>query len=104
MVLLRDESKFGNFIVFCSHASLRDAIPITLRLPRPPCGLAMTKLVGFSGERNNLRDEMFEICCGAYFTRPKAEFYCVVIPRRRPPRDDKKTEGFLLKPSVFCLI
>ena len=91
------------FYRFLIHVSLRNAILITLRLPRPPCGLAMTKLVGFSGERNNLRDEMFEIRCGAYFTRPKAEFYCVVIPRRRPPRDEKKTEGFLLKPSVFNL-
>ena len=41
---LRDRSKLGHFIVFRSRASPRDALPSTLRLPRPRCGLAMTQI------------------------------------------------------------
>ena len=43
VVSLRDDSKFGDSVVFRSHASLRDSTPITLRLPRPQGGLAMTQ-------------------------------------------------------------
>ena len=44
VVLLRDDPKFGDSVVFCSRASVRNAIPSALRLPRPLCGLAMTQI------------------------------------------------------------
>ena len=34
VVLLRDDPKFGDFVVSCSRASPRDSTSITLRLPR----------------------------------------------------------------------
>ena len=40
---LRDRLKFLDFVVFCPRTLPRDAIPSTLRLPRPRCGLAMTR-------------------------------------------------------------
>ena len=43
VVSLRDGSEFGDSVVFCSRASLRDSTSITLRLPRPQGGLAMTR-------------------------------------------------------------
>ena len=43
VVSLRDDSEFRDFVGFWSRASLRDAIPSALRLPRPRCGLAMTQ-------------------------------------------------------------
>ncbi len=42
-VSLRDRLKFLDFVVFCPRTLPRDAIPSTLRLPRPQCGLAMTR-------------------------------------------------------------
>ena len=45
----------------CCRASLRDAIPITLRLPRPRRGLAMTRLVSFMVLWHGFQNEKFEI-------------------------------------------
>ena len=45
----------------CSHASLRDAIPKALRLPRPRRGLAMTGLVSFMVLWHGFQNEKFEI-------------------------------------------
>ena len=41
---LRDKPKSGNSVASYSRASPRDAMPLTLRLPRPRCGLAMTQI------------------------------------------------------------
>ena len=43
VVSLWDNLEFWDFDDFCSRASFRDAMPSTLRLPRPQRGLAMTQ-------------------------------------------------------------
>ena len=45
-VSLCDKLKIRDSVVSCSRASVRDAIPSALRLPRPQCGLAMTRKSG----------------------------------------------------------
>ena len=45
----------------CCRASLRNAIPKTLRLPRPRRGLAMTRLVSFMVLWHGFQNEKFEI-------------------------------------------
>ena len=75
VVSLWDGSKFRDFIVSCSRASFRDAIPKTLRLPRPLCGLAMTRNRAFLfGKRTvcaeyrylGLKSERFGSDAGAF--------------------------------------
>ena len=66
VVSLRNGSTIRGFAVSCSRASPRDAIPLTLRLPRPRCGLAMTNL------------KRFYLGNGRFcFMRP----FCAVLPR-----------------------
>ena len=60
-VSLRDDSKFGDSVVFRSRASPRDAIPLALRLPRRCAPRNDTKMVGFAIKPTTFISGMFEI-------------------------------------------
>ena len=87
LVSLRDDPKFGDSVVFRSGASLRDAIPSALRLPRPLCGLAMTQnWDGFIWKTG-----VFLLC----------SHFCAVLPRTVFKRFVLKTVS-LGKPPGGC--
>ena len=51
---LRDGSEFGDFVVSCSRASPRDAIPLALRLPRRCAPRNDTNMERFNFENKRL--------------------------------------------------
>ena len=89
-VSLRDGSKIRDSVVSCCRASLRDAIPQTLRLPRPRCGLAMTQ------NRYGLiwKTDVFHFC--GYFLRG-------VAPHRFSNVSFRKLFRFPSKPIRFVI-
>ena len=69
-------------LVLYSRASLRDAMPLTLRLPRPRCGLAMTKNWQALGKTYQFLDRNVLICPAG---TPQRRFSRSAISRGHQP-------------------
>ena len=99
-VALRDGSKFGMasgiFVVFCSRASFRDAIPMALRLPRRYAPRNDTESVRFCSKR------MFCAICG-HFLRGIASRCLSNVSFRKSFRFPAKPTDFVIARRAFSM-
>ena len=91
------ESPRAVYSIPCCRASLRDAIPKTLRLPRPRRGLAMTRLVSLMVLWHGFQNEKFEIRRRA---TPQRRFSESAISRGRKPAFHMRSILHLLEEQI----
>ena len=100
-VALRDGSKFGMasgiFVVFCSRASFRDAIPMALRLPRRYAPRNDTESGAFF-----VWKRMFCTICG-HFLRGIASHRVSNVSFRKSIRFPAKPTDFVIARRTFSM-